>query len=143
MHNFPQSGWLILFNPDHLSGQHNLGKPSNTLSFQNCFVQDRRLTVSSSIAAVASHHHKGTCLIYGPLASILLNKGFPVEYELDEFNTPHTGRTHSHLQYGLSWLWCKIPPRRLATSPLGNIFSRHSRSSPKQPEPHTFNNALI
>ena len=31
MHNFTQSGWLILFNPNHLSGQHKLGKPSNTL----------------------------------------------------------------------------------------------------------------
>ena len=33
MHNFTQSRWLILFNPDHLSGQHKFGKPSNTLSF--------------------------------------------------------------------------------------------------------------
>ena len=30
-HNFTQSGWLILFIPNHLSGQHKLGKPSNTL----------------------------------------------------------------------------------------------------------------
>ena len=31
-HIFTQSGWLILFFPDHLSGQHKLGKPPNTLS---------------------------------------------------------------------------------------------------------------
>ena len=32
-HYFTQSGWLILFNPDHLSGQHKLRKPSNTPFF--------------------------------------------------------------------------------------------------------------
>ena len=31
-HIFTQSGWLILFNPDHFSGQHQIGeKPPNTL----------------------------------------------------------------------------------------------------------------
>ena len=75
---------------------------------QKFFVQDRRLTVCSSIAAAAaSHHHEGSCLIYGPLASILLDQGFPVEYELDEFNTPHTGTTLSRLQYWLCRLRCK------------------------------------
>ena len=34
-------------------------------------------------AAAASHHHEGSRLIYGPLASILLDQEFPVEYELD------------------------------------------------------------
>ena len=100
---------------------------------QNNFVQDRRLTVSSSIAAAASYHHEGSSLIYGPLASILLDQGFPVEYELDEFNTPHTGTTLSRLQYWLCRLRCKISLRHLATSPPGNIFWRHSRFSPKQP----------
>ena len=32
-HNFTQSGWLILFNPDHLSRQRKLRKASNTPSF--------------------------------------------------------------------------------------------------------------
>ena len=36
--------------------------------------------------------------IYGPLESILLDQGFPVEYE---FNTPHTGTTLSPLQLWL------------------------------------------
>ena len=54
-HNFTQSGWLILFIPDHLSRQHKLGKPPNTLPLsQNFFVQDRRLTVCSSIAAAST-----------------------------------------------------------------------------------------
>ena len=111
-----------------------------TLFFpQNFPVQDRRLTVCSSIAAAAaaaSHHHEGSSLIHGPLASILLDQGFPVEYELDEFNTPHTDTT----------LRCKIPLRHLASSPLGNIFWRHSHFSPKQPEPQThgdFNVSLL
>ena len=147
-----------------------IGEAVKHFSFsQNSLVQDRRLTVCSSIAAAALHHHEGSCLIYGPLASILLDQGFPVEYEWDEFNTPHTGTT---LRYPPNWLCrlrCKIPLRHLATSPLGNIFWRHSRFSPKQPEsqthgdykrfcpqtvnttfatlwltyfPHTFNNAL-
>ena len=136
-HNFTQSEWLILFSLDHLSGEQKLRKPPNTLPLsQNFFVQDRCLTVCSSIAA-ASHHHEGCRLIYRPLASILLDQGSPVEYELDEFNMPHTGTILSHLQYWLCWLRCKIPLRHLATSSLGNIFWRHSRFSLKQPEPQT------
>ena len=110
---------------------------------QNFFIQDRRLTVCSWIAAAASHHHEGSRLIYGPLASILLDQGFPVEYELDEFNTPHTGTTLSRLQYWLCWLRCKILLRHLATSSLGNIFWKHSRFSPKQPEPQTHGEYIV
>ena len=87
-----------------------------------------------SIAA-ASPHHEGSRLIYGLLASILLDQRLPIEYELDEFNTPHTGTTLSRLQYWLCRQRCKIPLQHLATSPLGNIFWRHSRFSPKQPGP--------
>ena len=72
-----------------------------------------------------------------PLRLFLLDQGFPVEYEFDEFNTPHTGTTLRHPQNWLCRLRCKILLRRLATSPLGNIFWRHSRFSPKQPEPQT------
>ena len=92
--------------PDHFPGQQKLGKPSNTLPLsQNNVVQDRRLTICSSIAAAAaaaasSNQHKGSRLIYGPLVSILLDQGFPVEYELDEFNTPHTGTTLRQPQIG-------------------------------------------
>ena len=32
-HNFPQSGWLILFLPDYLSGQHKLGKSAKHFLF--------------------------------------------------------------------------------------------------------------
>ena len=103
---------------------------------QNFFVQVRRLTVCSSIAAAASHHHKRSRLIYGPLESIPLDQGFPVEYELDEFNTPHTGTTLSRLRYWLCRLRCKIPLRHLATSSLGNIFWRHSRFSPRNNQNH-------
>ena len=137
MHISTQSGWLILFYPDHLSGQHKLRKPPNTFSLpQNFFVQDRRLTVCSSIAA-AAHHHEESRVIYGPLASILLDQGFPVEHELDEFNTTHTGTTFSRLLYWLCRLRCKIPLRHKATSFLGSISWRHSRFSLKQPEPQT------
>ena len=81
-----------------------------------------------------------------PLHLFLLDQGFPVEYELDEFNTPHTRPTLCHPQNWLCRLQCKIPLRHLATSPLGNIFWRHSRFSLKQPEPQThsdFNVSLL
>ena len=105
---------------------------------QENLIQVRRLTVCSSIAAAAAaHHHKGSRLIYGPLAFILLDHGFPVDYKFDEFNTPYTVTTFSRLQYWLCRLQCRILLRHLATSPLGNIFWRHSRFSTKQPEPQT------
>ena len=70
-----------------------------------------------------------------PLRLFLLDQGFPIEYELDKFNTPHTGTTLRHPQNWLCQLRCRIPLRQLVTSPLGNIFWRHARFSPKQPEP--------
>ena len=73
-----------------------------------------------------------------PLRLFLLDQGFPVEYGLDIFNTPHTGTTLRHPQNWLFRLWCWILLWHLATtSPLGNIFWRHSCFSPKQPEPQT------
>ena len=99
-----------------------IGESRQTLSLpQNFFVQDRRNDCPLSTIA-AAHHHEESHLIYGPLASILLDQGFPVEYELDEFNTPQTGTTTSRLQYGLCQLRCKITLRHRATSSLGNIF---------------------
>ena len=128
-HNFTQSGWLILFIRTIFPGSTNWGSHQTLSLPQNFFVQDRRLTVCSSIAAAASHHHEESRLIYGPLASILLDQGFSVEYELDEPNTPHTGTTFSRLQNCLCRLRCKITLRHQATSSLGNIFWRHSRFS--------------
>ena len=81
-----------------------------------------------------------------PLCLFLLAQRFPVEYELDEFNTLHTGTTLRHPQNWLCQLRCSIPLRHLATSPLGNIFGGHSHFSPKQPEPQIhgdFNVSLL
>ena len=72
-HNFTQSGWLILCNPDHLSGQHKLGKSAK----HSLFSELLRSVQTSSIAAAASHHHEGSSLIYGPLASISLRPRVP------------------------------------------------------------------
>ena len=73
-----------------------------------------------------------------PLRLFLLDQGIPVEYELDKFNMSHTGTTLFHPQNWLCRLRCLIPLRHLVTtSPLGNIFWRHSRFSPKQPETQT------
>ena len=113
-----------------------IGEAAKHSSFSE-LLRSGQTSVCSSIAAAVSHHHEGSHLIYGPLASILLDQGFPAEYELDEFNTSHTETTLSHLQYWLRRLRCKIPLQHLATSPLGNIFWRHSHFSPKQPELQT------
>ena len=72
-----------------------------------------------------------------PWCLFLLDQEFPVEYELDKFNTPLTGTTLRHPQNWLCRLRCKILLWHLATSSLGNIFWRHSRFFPKQPEPQT------
>ena len=62
----------------------------------------------------------------------LFDQGFPVEYELDEFNSPHTGTTY--VTHNIGYVVCDTKFRP-DTSRLGNIFWRHSRFSPKQPEP--------
>ena len=60
-----------------------------------------------------------------PLRLFLLDQGVPVEYELDTFNTPHTGTTLRHPQNWLCWLLCQILLWHLALiSPLGHIFWR-------------------
>ena len=122
MHIFTQSGWLILFIPDHFSGQRQIGEsPPNWTD----------VLLSALLIAAASRIHKESHLIYGPLDSSRLDQGFPVEYELDEFNTPHIGITLSRLQLWLCRLRRQISLRHLATSSLGNIFRRHSRFSPQ------------
>ena len=78
-----------------------------------------------------------------PLRLFLSDQGFPVEYELDEFNTPHIGTTLRHPKNWLCRLRCRISLRHLATSPLGNIFWRHSRFSPKQIEPQTHGDFIV
>ena len=129
---FTQSEWLILFTPDHFSGQHQIGeKPPNTFSSSEVFEQDRRTYCPLSSLAAASRHTEESYQIYGPLKSVLIDQGFPVEYELDEFNPPHTGTTLSRLQLWLCRLRRKIPLRHPTTSSLGNIFGRHSHFSPQ------------
>ena len=107
----------------------NWGKLPNTLP-QNCSKRTDFL-LSALLLAAASRNHEEGHLIYGPLESILLDQGFPVEYELDEFNTPHTRTNWSPLQLWLCQLRRKISLRQPATTSLGNIFWRHSRFSPQ------------
>ena len=111
-------------------GSTKLGRPAKHSS-SKLFEKDRRTYCLLSSLAAASRHHEKSHLIYGPLESILIDQGFPVEYELDEFNTSHTGITLSRLQLWLCRLRRKIPLRHPATSSLGKIFWRHSRFSPQ------------
>ena len=130
-HIFTQSGWLILFSPDHFSRQHQIGeKPLNTL-FLRSFRKDRCTYWPLSSLTTASRHHEESHLIDGPLESILLEQGFPGDYKLDEFNPLHTGTTLSRLQLWLCRLRCEILLKHPATSSLGNIFWRHSHFSPQ------------
>ena len=122
------------------SGQHKLGeKPSNTLYLAE---QLRSVQTSHRLFFNSSSSSMGTMRepiqFIDPLHLFLLDQGIPVEYELDKFNTPHTGTILFHIQNWLCRLRCLIPLRHLATtSPLGNIFWRHSRFSPKPPETQT------
>ena len=68
--------------PESFLGSTKLGKSRQTLSFSELFR-----------TAAASRHNEESHLIYGPLESILLDQGFPVDYVLDEFNPPQTGTT--------------------------------------------------
>ena len=122
------SAWTIFFRQDQLGKS-----PPNIFSSSKLFKKDRRLIVCSSIVAALTQWGKPSNL--WTLAFILLDQGSPVEYELDEFNKPHTGTTLSCLQLWLCWLRRKIPLRQPVTSSLGNIFWRHV-SLPKQPGPH-------
>ena len=109
----------------------NWGKPAKLSLFLRTFQKGQTYLLSALFIAAASRHHEESHLIYGPLESILIDQGFPVEHELDEFNTPHTGTPISRLQLWLCRLRRKIPLRHPAISSLGNIFCRHSRFSPQ------------
>ena len=128
-HIFIQWGWLILFSPDHFSGQHQIEEiPPNTL-FLRTFRIGQTYLLSAPFITATPQHHEESHLIYGPLEYFLLDQRFPVEYESDEFNPPHTGITLSRFQLWLCRLRRKIPLRHPATSSLSNIFWRHSRFS--------------
>ena len=92
--------------------------------------------LSTPFIAAASRCHEESHLIYGPLESILLDQGFPVEYELDEFNPPHTGTTLSRLQLWLCDCDTKfrsdIQPFHHWATFSGDIHT----SPPQQPGPH-------
>ena len=109
----------------------NWGKPAKHSLPQNFSKRTDVLLSALLFLAEASRQHEESHLIYGPLESILLDQGFLVDYELGEFNLPHTGTTLSRLQLWLCRLRCKISLRHPATSSLGNIFWRRSRFSPQ------------
>ena len=77
-HNFTQSGWLILFIPEHLSGQHKLGKSRQTPLF------DWTTSFSADVSLPALQwqqqqhgYNEGSRLIYGSLASISFRPRVP------------------------------------------------------------------
>ena len=100
-HNFTQSGWLILFNPDPLSGPQKLGKLPNTVSLAEQLrpVQTSHWRFFNSSSSMDTWGNLFNSWI--PWVYFLLDQGIPVEYELDTFNTPHTGTTLCHPQ---NWL---------------------------------------
>ena len=110
-------------------GSTKLGKARLTLSSSEPFRTGQMYLLPAPLIAAASRYHEESYLIYGPLESILLNQGFPVEYELDAFNPPHTGTPLSRLQLWPCRLRRIIPHRHPATSSLGNIYWRHLRFS--------------
>ena len=90
-HIFTQWGWLILLYPDHFPGQHKNGESPLNYLFLRTFREGRTYFLSAPFIAAEAQHHEESRLIYGPLASTLLDQGFPVEHELDAFSPPLTG----------------------------------------------------
>ena len=90
-HIFTQWGWLILFCPDHFSGQHKNGESPPNHLFLRTFRAGRTNFLFALFIAAESQHLEESHLIYGPLESTLLDQGFPVKHELDAFNPPLTG----------------------------------------------------
>ena len=66
------------------------------------------------------------------LSLFLLDQGFRVEYELDEFNTPYTGTTLRHPQNWLCRLRCRIP----LLFHLWPTFSGDIHASPRNNQNH-------
>ena len=108
----------------------NWGKPAKHFLFLRTLQKGQTsycpLFNSSSISTM-----RKALKFMDPLASILSDQGFLDEYELDEFNPPHTVTTLSLLQLWPCRLRRKIPLRQPATSSRGNIFWRHSRFYPQ------------
>ena len=90
-HIFTQWGWLILFSPDHFSGQHKNGESSPKYLFLRTFRTKRTYFLSTPFIVAEAQHHEESHLIYGPLESTVLDQRFTVEHELDACNPPHTG----------------------------------------------------
>ena len=140
-HIFTQSGWLILFNPDYLSGQHKLGKSTKHFLFVELLrsVQTSYCLLfnssSSSSSSIAPPWRKQSDL--WTLASISLRPRAPSWIWIRWIQYATHRNNFTSPQNWLCRLRCKIPLRHLATSSLGNIFWRHSCFSPKQPEPQT------
>ena len=109
----------------------NWGKPAKHSLFLRTFSNWTDVLLSALLIAAASRIHEESHLINGPLESSLLDEGFPVEYELDEFNTPHTETTLSPPPTLATSTATQNSLRRPATSSLGNIFWRHSHFSPQ------------
>ena len=68
-----------------------------------------------------------------PLRLFLLDQGFPVEYELDKFNRPHTGTTLRHPKNWLCRRRCRNPLRLLH---LWATFSGDIHASPRNNQNH-------
>ena len=130
MHNFTQSGWLILFIPEHLSGQHKLGKSRQTLFLAEQLRSVPTSTVCSPIADATWTQWGKQSNSWTPWL-FFLDQGFPVEYGLDTFNTPHTGTTLRHPQNWLCRLRCSNPLRHLALIHLWATFSGDTHASPR------------
>ena len=129
-HIFTQWGWLILFSPDHFSGQHKNGESRSNYLFLRTFWEGRAYFLSDPCIAAESQHHEESRLIYRPLEFTLLDQGFPAEQELDACNPLHTGILLCRLQLLLCLQRRVITLRHPATSFRGNIFWRLSCLSP-------------
>ena len=134
---------IISPNQDDLSYSAQISFPGsrNWVSCQTPFlwlnnaVQCRHPTGRSSIAAAAAWTHEGNLSNLWIPCIYHLDQGIPVEYELDTFNTPHTGTTLCHPQNWLCRCDALFRSRHLALiSPLGHFNGDNARLSPNPPD---------
>ena len=125
---FHPIGMTYPIHPGPFSGQHQISEsPLNTLFLKTL---QKGQTSYSPLFNSSSIDSMRKAIKFMELLR-LFSKTKGSLYELDEFNSPHTGTTRGPLQLWLCRLRRKIPLRQPAISSLGNIFWRHSCFSPQ------------
>ena len=130
-HIFIQWGWLILFNPDHFSRQHQIGEsPPNSLFLNPLFLN------RTDVLTVRSLHSSSITKPWGKPYNLWTSWVYSLSPRVPSWiwirciqSATHTWTPLSRLQLWLCRLRRITLPRHPATLSQGNIFWRHARFS--------------